>query len=190
MTLTGSFDVVSTYMFRGIRQHSTGIALWPAADLGLAVYSGTGALKSVSVNTATWNSLHTGDTGLDGLSGKFWYESDFYAALGFGLPGATTLTTTYTAYTSPNNSYTTVKEIAFKLAVDDSAYLHKAAGTSALPASSPCRLVERLASARGTCMAAWSIRRSATPRSSSTVAIRHERSGPSGLDSRTRSVSC
>ncbi len=35
-TLTGSFDAVSTYMFRGIRQHSTGMALWPVADLGVA----------------------------------------------------------------------------------------------------------------------------------------------------------
>jgi hypothetical protein len=127
MTLTGSFDVVSTYMFRGIRQHSTGIALWPASDLGLAVYSGSGGLKSVGVNVGTWNSLHTGDTGLDSLSGKLWYESDFYASLGLGFGGGTSLTTIYTAYTSPNNSYTTVKEIAFKLAVDDSAYLHKAA---------------------------------------------------------------
>ena len=40
ITLTGSFDVVSTYMFRGIRQHSTGIALWPVADLGFALYLG------------------------------------------------------------------------------------------------------------------------------------------------------
>ena len=38
LTLTGSFDVVSTYMFRGIRQNSTGIALWPSADLGIALY--------------------------------------------------------------------------------------------------------------------------------------------------------
>jgi hypothetical protein len=98
-----------------------------AADLGLAAYSGKGTLKSVSVNTGTWNSLHTGDTGLDGVSGKFWYESDFYAALGIGLPGATTLTTTYTAYTSPNNTYTTVKEIAVKVSVDDTPYLKKAA---------------------------------------------------------------
>jgi hypothetical protein len=81
MTLTGSFDVVSTYMFRGIRQNSTAIANWPAADLGLAVSSGDGALKSAGVNIGTWNSLHTGDTGSDGPSGKLWYESDFYAAL-------------------------------------------------------------------------------------------------------------
>ena len=123
MTLTGSFDVVSTYMFRGIRQNATGIALWPAADLGLAVYSGQGAVKTVSVNFGTWNSLHTGDTGLDSPSGKFWYESDFYASLGLGIARGTTLTTTYTAYTSPNNTFTTVKEIAVKIGVDDTAYL-------------------------------------------------------------------
>jgi hypothetical protein len=50
MTLTGSFDAVSTYMFRGIRQNSTGIALWPAADLGVAIFSGNGGMKSVGAN--------------------------------------------------------------------------------------------------------------------------------------------
>ena len=33
----------------------------------------------------------------------------------------------FTAYTSPNNTFTSVKEIAFKLGVDDTAYLGKAA---------------------------------------------------------------
>jgi hypothetical protein len=97
------------------------------ADLGLAAYSGEGALKTVGVDFGTWNSQHTGDTGLDGASGKSWYESDFYASLGLGFGGGTTLTTTYTAYTSPNNTFTTVKEIAVKVGVDDSAYLGKAA---------------------------------------------------------------
>jgi hypothetical protein len=127
MTLAGSFDGVSTYMFRGIRQHSTGIALWPAADLGLAVYSGDQQLKSVGVNFGTWNSLHTGDTGTDGPSGKLWYESDFYTTVSFGFGRGTSLGATYTAYTSPNNAYTTVKEFMFELGVDDSAYLGKAA---------------------------------------------------------------
>jgi hypothetical protein len=127
LTLTGSFDAVSTYMFRGIRQNATGIALWPVADLGVAVYSGKGRLKSAGVNIGTWNSLHTGDTGVDGPTGKLWYESDFYATLGLGFGSGTSLATTYTAYTSPNNAFTTVKEIAFKLGVDDSRYLGKAA---------------------------------------------------------------
>jgi hypothetical protein len=127
MTVTGSLDFLNQYMFRGIRQNSSGIAVWPAIDLGLAAFSGEGGLKSVGINFGTWNSLHTGDTGQDGPSGKLWYESDFYAALGFGFGGGTSFTTTYTAYTSPNNGFTTVKEIMFKLAVDDSGKLGKGA---------------------------------------------------------------
>lgn len=127
MTLTGSVDAVSTYMFRGIRQNSTGLAVWPVADLGVALFSGKGGLKSISANVGTWNSLNTGDTGADGPTGKLWYESDFYATLGLGFGGGTSLSTTYTAYTSPNNAFTTVKEMMFKLGVDDSPYLKKAA---------------------------------------------------------------
>jgi len=127
LTITGTFDVVNQYMFRGIRQNSTGVAMWPAFDLGLAAYSGDGGLKSAGINFGTWSSLHTGDTGSDGASGKLWYESDFYATLGLGFGGGTSFSTTYTAYTSPNNGFTTVKEIMLKLAVDDSAHLGKAA---------------------------------------------------------------
>ena len=127
LTITGSLDVLNQYMFRGIRQNSTGVAAWPAVDLGFSAYSGDGGLKSVGINVGTWNSLHSGDTGTDGPSGKLWYESDFYATLGLGFGGGTSLSTTYTAYTSPNSGFTTVKEIAFKLAVDDSGYLGKGA---------------------------------------------------------------
>jgi hypothetical protein len=134
MTLTGSVDVLNQYMFRGIRQNGTGIAAWPAMDVGISVYSGEGGLKSAGINFGTWNSLNTGDTGADsdesGLGcacGKLWYESDFYASLGLGFGGGTSLTTTYTAYTSPNNGFSTVKEVMFKLAVDDSSKLGKGA---------------------------------------------------------------
>ena len=57
ITVTGSFDTVSTYMFRGIRQNSTGIALWPAVDLGFTAYSGNGRFKSAAINVGSWNSL-------------------------------------------------------------------------------------------------------------------------------------
>ena len=127
LTITGSIDFLNQYMFRGIRQNSTGFATWPAFDLGLAAYSGDGGLKSVNINFGTWNSLHSGDTGQDGPSGKLWYESDFYATLGLGFGGGTSFSTTYTAYTSPNSGFTTVKEIMFKFAFDDSAHLGKAA---------------------------------------------------------------
>jgi hypothetical protein len=127
LTITGSVDFLNQYMFRGIRQNSTGFVTWPAFDLGLAAYSGDGGLKSVSINFGTWNSLNSGDTGADGPSGKLWYESDFYATVGFGFGGGSSFSTTYTAYTSPNSGFTTVKEIMFKYALDDSGYLGKAA---------------------------------------------------------------
>jgi hypothetical protein len=111
-TVTGGLDFVSTYMFRGIRQNSDGIAIWPYVDLGLGAYSGDGSLKSVAVNVGMWNSAHT-DPGS-------WYEADYYATVGFGLPGGTALGVTYTSYTSPDDLFTHVKELAFKFTVDDS----------------------------------------------------------------------
>jgi len=128
MTLTANVDFVNAYMFRGIPQDESGVIMWPSADLGIALFSGDGGLKSVGVNIGTWNSLHTGDAGLNNLvNGKMWYESDFYATVGFGLSGGTTAAVTYTAYTSPNGLFGTVREIAFKLSVDDSGRLGAAA---------------------------------------------------------------
>ena len=127
LTVTSSVDLTNTYMFRGIRQDDTKVMIWPAADLGLSVYSGDGALKSAAVDLGTWNSLHTGNAGLEGASKKMWYESDFYTSLSLGFGGGVSLGTTYTAYTSPNAGFTTVKELMLKLGVDDSAALGKAA---------------------------------------------------------------
>jgi hypothetical protein len=119
ITLTGGIDFANAYMFRGLRQDDTGVVMWPFGDVGIAVYEGDGGVKSLLVNIGTWNSLHTGDTGSNGPSGELWYESDFYTTLSLGFDYGVTLGTTYTAYTSPNNSFSTVREIAFKLAVDD-----------------------------------------------------------------------
>jgi hypothetical protein len=128
MTLTANVDFVNAYMFRGIPQDESRVIMWPSADLGIALFSGDGGLKRVGVNIGTWNSLHTGDAGLNNLvNGKMWYESDFYATVGFGLSGGATAGVTYTAYTSPNGLFGTVKEIAFKLSVDDSGRLGAAA---------------------------------------------------------------
>ena len=127
LTVSGGVDLLSQYMFRGIRQHSTGVAAWPWADLGVAVYSGDGGVKSASLNIGTWNSLHSGNTGTAGASRKRWYESDFYAGVGLGFGGGVALATTYTAYTSPNTSFSTVKELMVRLSVDDSPHFGKAA---------------------------------------------------------------
>jgi hypothetical protein len=133
MHISGAVDFTNTYMFRGIRQDDTRVITWPYFDLAFSLYSGKGSLKSVTVDIGTWNSLNSGVTGsqsdqsgLGCACGKLWYESDFYATIGFGLGGGATVGSTWTSYTSPNNGFSTVKEIAFKFAEDDSAFLGKA----------------------------------------------------------------
>jgi hypothetical protein len=127
LTVTSSVDLTNTYMFRGIRQDDTKVMIWPAADLGLTLHSGDGALKSAALDFGSWNSLHTGNAGLKSASKRLWYESDFYTSLSLGFGGGVSLGTTYTAYTSPNAGFSTVKEVMFKLGVDDSAKLGKGA---------------------------------------------------------------
>jgi hypothetical protein len=134
-TITGANDFTNAYMFRGIRQETKGFIDWPYFDLAMALYSNDkGGLKSVTADIGTWNSIHSGvsgagtdESGLGCACGKSWYESDFYATLGLGFQGGVSLGTTYTAYTSPNLMFKTVQEIAFKVALDDSSHLGKAA---------------------------------------------------------------
>ena len=127
LTVTSSIDLTNAYMFRGIRQDDTKVMIWPAVDLGLSLFSGDGALKSVALDFGSWNSLHTGNAGLKSASQKLWYESDFYTSVSLGFGGGLSLGTTYTAYTSPNAGFTNVKEVMVKLGIDDSAKLGKAA---------------------------------------------------------------
>ena len=133
LTFIGNTDFTNAYMFRGIRQDDTRAIVQPSAELDIALQSADKGLKSTSLNFGTWNSLHTGDTGLrSSISGlgcacdKLWYESDFYTTLAFGFTGGS-LGVTYTAYTSPSAGFNNVKEIMFKFGGDDSAVLGKAA---------------------------------------------------------------
>jgi len=119
ITLTSSFDFVNAYMFRGLRQDDTRLIMWPTADAGIRLHSGTGTVKEAVVHVGSWNSLHTGLLGSEGPSGRLWYESDFYAGLALALGGGLNIGSTYTAYTSPNSSFSTVKEISFKASADE-----------------------------------------------------------------------
>jgi len=116
LTFTGVFDVPTVYVFRGITQElDPGFTMQPAGDLGIALTSGDGGLKSSAINFGVWHSLQTGSTGSDGPSEKLHYEEDFYATLGLGFAKSISLGTTFTAYTSPNGGFNTVKELMFKV---------------------------------------------------------------------------
>ena len=117
ITLTTGIDFPSVYFFRGIRQEADPkLTVFPYGDVGIALFTGTGGLKSVGVNFGVWNSLNTGSSGTGSGVKTSHYEEDFYSTLSLGFAAATTAGITYTAYTSPNGSFPTVKEISIKIA--------------------------------------------------------------------------
>jgi hypothetical protein len=116
LTFTAGFDLPTVYVFRGIVQETDpALTMWPYGDIGIALKSGDGWLKSLGVNVGLWNSLHTGSSGTGGTSGRLHYEEDFYATLALGFGGGITVAPTFTAYTSPNFSFNTVKEMSVKV---------------------------------------------------------------------------
>jgi hypothetical protein len=109
ITLTTGADFPSVYFFRGIRQESDPkFTMFPYGDVGIAMGKAT-------LNFGVWNSLHTGSSGSD-ADKSIHYEEDFYVSLSVAAGGGVTVTPLFTAYTSPNSSFGTVKELAFKFA--------------------------------------------------------------------------
>ena len=123
ITFIGGLDFASAYMFRGMLRDDTRVVLWPYTEATADLFRGNDGLKSVTFHVGTWNSLHTGATGFNNGTGKLWYESDLYGTLGVRFGPDVTVAATYTAYTSPNNSFDTIKELAFKAAIDDAGSL-------------------------------------------------------------------
>ena len=118
VSVAGGIDFRNVYMFRGVRQDDTGTITWPSAEVGLRLRAADRGLTSARVRVGTFNSLHSGWAGADGPSGKRWFESNVYTTLSLGFANAVALDTTYTAYHSPNEMFTNVKELAFKATVD------------------------------------------------------------------------
>jgi hypothetical protein len=116
-TFNGAIDFPTVYFFRGIRQEADPkFTTFLAGDLGISLLAdGSGGVKTAGVNFGTWNALMTGSSGSDGPQDGAFYESDFYASLTLGF-GAVSVTPMFTAYTSPNDMFKTVKEISFKAA--------------------------------------------------------------------------
>ena len=113
ITLTTGVDFPSVYFFRGIRQESDpAFTMFAFGDVGIALNS------KVSLNFGVWNSLHTGTSGSGSsqANNSSHYEEDFYAMVNFGVGRGVTISPFYTAYTSPNESFGTVKEFAIKFA--------------------------------------------------------------------------
>ena len=115
LTFTGGVDVPSVYVFRGmVQERDPKLTLSPFGNIGLALISGEGGATRVGLNVGVWNSLQTGSSGSDGASARLHYEERFFTTLMLGLGGGVAVGTTFTAYTSPNGMFDTVKELSVK----------------------------------------------------------------------------
>ena len=108
VALGAGVDFASEYFFRGIVQETNGFIAQPFLE-------GSIAFGAATITAGTWSSLHSAAEGGDP---EMWYETDFYAGVGFGA-GDVGIDVTYTAYMSPNQSFGTVKEVALGFAYDD-----------------------------------------------------------------------
>lgn len=125
--MSGGVDVVNAYMFRGIRQNATKIAVRPSVGVDVTLHAGDGPVRRIGLGLGFWNSLHTGDTGSRGPTRQMWYEADFKTAVGFAFGRGISIAGAFTAYTSPNEMFDTMQEVSVTLAVDDRTALGRAA---------------------------------------------------------------
>lgn len=117
ISVGAGIDFGTDYFFRGIVQETEGFIAQPYLEAGMSLHDGAAA--SVSLTAGTWSSLHSADyAGFGGAPGIF-YETDFYAGLGFGFAEGWGADVTYTAYMSPRGSFGTVKELAIGVSHDD-----------------------------------------------------------------------
>lgn len=104
-TLTVGADIPSDYFFRGFALETEGFIFQPYVDLGLTVSD------YVSLNIGFWNSLHSAE------ATSTYFEADPYLGATF-TAGKWSPSVLYTAYTSPNDSFSTIHELAFGIAYD------------------------------------------------------------------------
>ncbi len=111
VSLSSGLDIPTAYFFRGIVQKKDGFIAEPFLEGGITLYKGDGALSDASVAAGTWNSLHSDKIGIE-ADPEIWYENDFYTSLSLNFTNNVGAGLTYTAYTSPNNLFATVEELA------------------------------------------------------------------------------
>ena len=120
ISLNLGVDWVSEYFFRGIAQQVGGANFQPYGSVAFKLVENAGPLTALTATPGIWNNWHAGDGNLvDPVDPKFWYEADLYFTLAATLE-AVTVGLTYTAYTSPNDSFATVQELALVLSLNDS----------------------------------------------------------------------
>jgi uncharacterized protein Gcw-chp len=120
--LSIDLSFTNKYYFRGIIQEDNGFIFQPSVEVGFDFVENDN--WSLSGYVGVWNSFHdeqTGSTDADEFIAS-WYEIDFYTGLSLST-GRLTTDLYYTSYTSPNDAFGRVDEIAVTVAWDDSGWI-------------------------------------------------------------------
>ena len=124
ISLNFGVDFATAYYFRGIAQEQNGVNFQPSGALTFKLIENAGPLTALTASPGFWNNWHTaGGHIVEPKDPQFWYESDLIFTLAATLWENVTVGLTYTAYTSPNDSFKTVQELAFSLSLNDSKWL-------------------------------------------------------------------
>jgi hypothetical protein len=113
-------DFTSNYISRGIPQENQGLIGQPYVDLYFKLYEGSGALSKVSLNLGAWSSVHSHKpAGLGSTSVRGWYEFDYSVGLTLQF-GNFSVTPSFLAILSPNDSFADNYNANIAFAYDDS----------------------------------------------------------------------
>jgi len=115
------FDVVSSYISKGIVLENQGFVIQPYADLHFRIYKGAGALTSVTADVGIWNSFHNHKVLGAGTTSN-WFEFDFQTGLTFNFDKLS-LGGYFKTYESPSSVFPNTYTAGINLAYDDSAAL-------------------------------------------------------------------
>jgi hypothetical protein len=122
--ITGNigFDVVSSYIRKGILLENSGFSIQPYADLHFRIYKGAGALTSVTVDIGIWNSFQDQRIGARNRTTSNWFEFDFQTGLTLNFDKLS-IGGYFKTYQSPAGAFPNAYTVGLSVAYDDSAAL-------------------------------------------------------------------
>lgn len=112
-------DFTSNYISRGVPRENQGVIAQPYTDLYFKIYEGSGALTKATVNLSAWSSVHSHKSGAGASTTTSWYEFDYAAGITLQF-GKLSITPSFIAILSPNDTFADNYNANINIAYDDS----------------------------------------------------------------------
>lgn len=122
VSVSGGFDIVTEYWFRGIPQEDQGVIIQPYMDVAFDLAPLGEVFEGTSLYVGTWGSVHeAGSPSAAGAQdGTGWFEQDVYAGVSIELPYSLSFDMSYIILFGPDSGGIFAEEIDVSLGWDDS----------------------------------------------------------------------